>query len=196
MPRFGRISDGEIDEKSGDTHLRINLVTERHDGLAHGFLEGRILIAFGIGGDREMAGSGVVEKGFEGGHASAGGAFQIDIFRDDRGKDLAAFSRARDEDVQAALAAVHAERAEAHGQVSVGILAVADGNQDDIALVTLDIFQVFHEERLIDVIGEKRFGVRMLAAGRFQFIENGLLLADRKSGDAQAGLLVIGGRAR
>src|SRR5437016_2952036 len=71
---------------------------------------------------------------------------QVDVVSDDRAEDLAPPSSARDQHVQAPLSAVRAERPEVHRHVAAGVAAVADGNEDDVALVTLDVLQVLQEE--------------------------------------------------
>src|SRR5688500_2998002 len=72
-------------------------------------------------------------------------------------------------DVEAALAAVVEERAEAVDQPTCSILPVADREDDRVTLITLDALEVLDEEGLLS------FAVVL---GVEEFVELGLLLAN------------------
>lgn len=49
-------------------------------------------------------------------------------------------------DVQALLATAAVDRSEIHQHAASAVVAVADAEDDDVALVSLDVFQVLHEQ--------------------------------------------------
>src|SRR5690606_81498 len=92
---------------------------------------------------------------------------------------------ARDGDVEAALAAALAKRTKTGGDVGLGSpclefalgLGVAKREDDDVTLVTLDLFEVLDERPLVEVrMGERRVprGCKALggAAARVDAIED------------------------
>ena len=62
---------------------------------------------------------------------------------------------AGDSDVEAALAALDVERSEPVEQPAVGVLAVADREDDRVALVALDALEVLDEELLLSALVEE-----------------------------------------
>jgi hypothetical protein len=80
----------------------------------------------------------------------------IDILGQERADQGELLARARDRDIQPALAALLVERAKVHQYSPRPIAPVADADNDHIALVALHIFQIFHEERLGARLVEER----------------------------------------
>ena len=117
-----------------------------------------------------------MQKHFERGNALAFAALQIDIVGRDGREHLAALLGARDQHVQAALAAIGADGAKAHGQIALGVARIGDRDKDHIALVALHVFQVLDEKGFIGVGDEERLGFGLLAAQQLQLILNGDLL--------------------
>lgn len=179
------VGDGEVDVEAGDADVAVDEVAVIGEGGVEGVLEGSGWQGLGVGGVGPMSGFGEMEEGAEGLDAAAGGAVEVDVVGADGGEDGAATAGAGDEDVEAAFAAFGAEGAEVHAEEAVGVAAVADGDEDGVAFVALDVFEVFDEERFVGVGVEERFGVGVFAAEQFEFVEDGLLLADGEGGDAE-----------
>src|SRR5690606_34246839 len=96
---------------------------------------------------------GQLEKFLQGDDARLSAGLGLDVFGDEGGKDLATLARAGDQDVQATFAPFASDRTEVLGELAVGVAAIADRNEDHIALVALDIFQVLYEQGLAALVG-------------------------------------------
>ena len=118
-----------------------------------------------VDGERGLALFSKFEERLQPRHAAAVGLGQIDHGRGHRGKDEHLFAGAGDGDVQAAPAARLVEGAKVEGDAPTAVRPVADGEEDDVSLVPLHVFEVFDEQRLFALVGGlfqpalgKRFG--------------------------------------
>jgi hypothetical protein len=75
-------------------------------------------------------------------------ALWLHVFGFEVGEDLASLPRPCDKDVEATFASVLVQRTEALREVSLLVLTVADADEDDIALVALDVLEVLHVDGL------------------------------------------------
>src|SRR3546814_15592240 len=69
-------------------------------------------------------------------------SLEIDIGAGEVAENFAAQLGARDQHVETALAALAAQRTEGMGEIALLGLAIADRDEDDVALVALDILQI------------------------------------------------------
>ena len=120
--------------------------------------------------------------------AEGGGAGEVDLRALDGGEDDDLLLGARDGDVEAALAAGAVERAEVHREVALLVGRVADGEEDRVAFVALDVLEVLHEERLGERGVEEALDLGML---RLLLVEQVLdePLLRHAEGDDAAGLV-------
>ena len=84
-----------------------------------------------------------------------GGALGVHVAGGERGDKRDPVLCPGDGDVEASFAAFGEQRPEPVGKVAAGVLAVADGQDDRVALVTLDAFEVLDEEILFAVLVEE-----------------------------------------
>ena len=104
------------------------------------------------------------------------GLGEVDLFGSQGRKDNHLLPRPGDGDIEAAFTAIAVHGAEVHRNSARGIGAVADGEEDDIPLIALNIFQVLDKNRLSGSVGKIGFDLRMLAAGLLQQVIDQLLL--------------------
>src|SRR3546814_19428960 len=81
-------------------------------------------------------------------------------------ENFAAQLGARDQHGETALAALAAQRTEGMGEIALLGLAIADRDEDDVALVDLDILQILDEEGLSAPAQKIFLDVRVLEIGR------------------------------
>src|SRR5690606_22740643 len=74
---------------------------------------------------------------------------RVQVAAAQRGEYMHLEPRTRDGDVQPPPSALPVERAEVHGYLAGGVRAVPDREQNNVALIPLNILQVFHENRLM-----------------------------------------------
>jgi len=94
---------------------------------------------------------------------------------------------AGDGDVEAASAAVAVEGAEVHGDFAGFVGGVADGEEDDVAFVALDVFEVFDEEGFAFdgwVVAKVGFDFGVFAAFFVEEVLDELLLGEAEGDDA------------
>ena len=115
------------------------------------------------------------------------------MFGTESGKDDHLLTRPGDGNIETPFTAIAVHGAEVHRDPSRGIGAVADGEEDHIPLVSLDVFQVLDENGLNGSVGEVLFDLRILPACLLQQIVDKLLLglAERDNAYAEPGLLRI-----
>ena len=102
---------------------------------------------------RHAAGFGEVEEVAQGLYAAAGGAGDQQIAGAKGGEHLHAFLGAGEEHIEAAPAVRAVDGAEALRHCAAYFhRAIGGGNVDDVALVTLDVFQVLDEQRLFSCV--------------------------------------------
>ena len=120
-------------------------------------------------------------------HTLGRGAGEIDLLCLQRGVDHHLLTGAGDRHIQPPPAAFPVERSEIHGDTALGIRPVADGEENYIPLVTLDIFQIFDEQRLLRVVGPL-FQHGVGGAGLVQQVVDKRLLIDVEGHHAHARL--------
>ena len=118
-------------------------------------------------------------------------AAHVDLLRMDGRHDDDLLLRPRDGDVQAAFAARTVQRAEVHGELAVLVRRVADGEDDDVAFVALHVFQILHEQRLLQAFAEELLQFGMLAAEFVHQIVDQILLGLAERHDADALLVKL-----
>ncbi len=185
--RLGGIDDGEIDIKTARTDLGMNGVTFAFEGPFDGSLEGGSDSAVGLRiGGAEDSGFGVLQKRFQGDDPRGAGAVEVDLAGEDRAKDLAPPFGTGNQDIQPAFASFPVKGAEVHAEKAVGILGVADRNEDAIAFVALNVFEIFDKEGFVGVGVKEGLGVGVFGLEAFEFVEDGVALADGEGGNAEA----------
>ena len=135
---------------------------------------------------RCIPGGGEGEEGFERRHTSAGSASEVNVICTDGRKHDAALLSARDQHIQPAFTAIGRKWAEAHGKLAIGAAPVTHRNHDRIAFITLDVFEVLHEEGFIRMGGEERFRIRVVTPRGFNGIQDRITLTDGKRRDTQS----------
>src|SRR5438128_1257484 len=119
----------------------MDVIATGPERLADLLFERRIEIVMGARGDGlgdgGRAALSVVEEEFEIGHTTRPCTGQVNVFRAQRRKDHNLTPGARNGDVQAPLTAITVEWTEVHRDTATGVRAIADREQDDVALVPL-----------------------------------------------------------
>ena len=182
---FG-IDHGEIDAVALGAHLGVNLIAVLTKSGADFLFERRFFAASGGEGDFDLAGLGEFEIALEGRDPEAS-AICAEIVGGEVAEDFAAAAGAGDENVQAALPTISKERAELLPDHTRGVSTVGHADHDDVALITLDVFEVLDDEGLVGMsVPEGDEGLRFGAFQLGDFVVNqvGLRLVHR--GDHQA----------
>jgi hypothetical protein len=142
------INHSKIDEEAGHPNLRPNIIAKASYSLRHVFLEWRVEAPFGLHGYRCISVFGELQELLQGPDAGLTGAVEPNVFCYNGGTHLSPFPGAGNQHVQAALAAITPHRSEILGEFPVGVSTITNGNEDDVPLVALDVFQVLDEELL------------------------------------------------
>src|SRR3546814_4400662 len=87
-------------------------------------------------------------------------------------ENFAAQLGARVQHVETALAALAAQRTEGMGEIALLGLAIADRDEDDVALVALDILQILDEEGLSAPAQKIFLDVRVLATQQLELFQD------------------------
>src|SRR5262249_17246303 len=147
-PRAIRIDDGQVDDEAGRTDLGLDLVAEVFQSPGHLALEVRVMIPTRTLLVVQYAGGRIAQERLEDRSPARPGSLQVDVVGLDRAEDFTPLAGARDQDIQAAFAAFDREGPEIHGDIAGRVAGVSDGDEDDVALVPLDVFEVLDEEGL------------------------------------------------
>src|SRR5690606_8290331 len=139
-----RVDDRQIDPRLARAEPPGDLEPERFQGAGDDLLEAgpgwRLTVR--VGRLVEGAALGEPEEGPQGPDPPGDGSAGVEVGALEVGEDLAAQPGPGDQHVEPALAAVAVERAEVHRDPAVGVPAVADADEDGIALVPLHAFEV------------------------------------------------------
>src|SRR5271157_1041771 len=141
------MADSKVDLEAGGPNLLVDLVAEAlHEG-GDGILERRVRV-FGRGDALlQFARLGVLEKPLEDARPLSLCPVEINVAGSERNEDLASAARSSKEHVETALASFCGDRAEGHAiEARPGdAWTVSDGNENDVTLIALDVFEVLHE---------------------------------------------------
>ncbi len=178
-PPLLRVQYAQIDAKSRYADLRHDLVAAAADRARDRFLErtveiGRIDLA---GGD--LSGLGEMQEFAQHARSTRLGVGRNIAGRDRREHD-ALPPRARDQHIEAPLPAVLRYRPETGRHPPLRVGTVADRDEDDVAFVALDCFEVLDEQAF--AFRSEGF-CRGQHAARLQGIVDRIPLRDRKAGD-------------
>ena len=164
----GRIEHAEVDAIARHAHLGDERGAALGERLEHIALEGRLRVG-GLAGDRvvEAAVFGVdqelAQKLWPLGRRSS----RVDLVAVHGRKHAHEPARAGDQDVEAAPTVLGIQRPEVVAQPAVGSLGVGDADEDDVALVTLQVLQVLYEEGAVLAGGEERLQAGVLPPALF-----------------------------
>src|SRR4051812_42714472 len=111
-------------------------------------LERRVVVAGRHSRAGEMTVLGEVQVLFQCYHTTCLGGSEIDLIRANRAEQHTALACARHEHIQPSPTALAIERPEIHRYLAVLVRAVPDTEENDIAFVALDGFEVLDEEWL------------------------------------------------
>src|ERR1700760_3105585 len=90
-------------------------------------------------------------------------ALNVDIVVRNGREHLTSSLRTAYQHIQATLSALCAQRSKAHSHKAVRISSVANRNEDNVALIALDVLEILHEKRLVGVSVEKALRARIQA---------------------------------
>ena len=127
----------------------------------------------------------VGKESLQGGNTLGGGAVQIDLLGFQGSVNGHFLAGAGDGNIQPSPAAIPVQRTEIHINLAVFVRAVADGEEDHIPLVTLDIFQVLDEQRFFG-LESPGFQIGIFPAGVAEQVIDEMLLIDVKGDDTNA----------
>ena len=147
-----RIDHADIDEEARHADLWSDFIAQGSDIEGDGLLEIAVEAAPGRLGGLDEAVLGQLEEFLERGDPWPAHPVQPDVLGDDGAEHLATLARPGDQDVETTLAAVRADRSEALYEPAIPVLAVADRDEDHIALVALDVLEVFDEDRFSAIL--------------------------------------------
>ena len=184
FPGALRMHNGRIHTEAGAADAAFHGVAELGKLCRQQLGKGIILIDRRIGAAGKCLGAalGKFQEAAKLHHALRTGAGQVDLIGTNDGIHRHFLTGTGYGDIQSAPAAVLVERAEIHGDLPVLVGAVADGEQDHIPLVTLDIFEVLDEDGLIHFICP-RFELRILDEFLCQKVVDQILLHDAEGHD-------------
>ena len=134
-----------------------------------------------------------LQEGLEVPYRLRRGSRQIDLAGVERRKHDELLTRASDGDIEPPMTALPVQRSEVHGNFPVLVRPVADGEEDHVSFVPLDVFEILHEEGLARIFAEEGFDSRMSPA-RFveQILDQILLcLAEGHDTDGPFALLLV-----
>ena len=181
-----RICYGKIDAVARASYLCGDGVAVASQELVDSVFKRRIGIAACRHGSLQVPIFGIIEEGFQGPHAEGGTIVNVQLGSAEIGEDDASFSRPRDENVQTAVSTFLIKRSEVAMKPSCPIFAVADAEEDDIAFISLNRFQVFDEEMFVTGAGEEGFHLRMLPQLELHLVKDSLLLFATEGADSKA----------
>ena len=118
-------------------------------------------------------------------------AGEVDLVCVDGGKDDDAPPGAGDRHVEAPFAAQQIERSEVHQEASLRIGRVADGEEQNVPLVALHIFEIFDENGFLRLIVEEGLQVRIFRPLFLEDVFNDALLRNGERDDAE-GMVAAG----
>src|SRR5439155_8571842 len=96
-------------------------------------------------------------------------SLQVNFIRRNGRKDFTAFLRSGDQNVQSAFSAFVPQRAKAHCQKTMSVSAITNRDEDNVALIALDIFKILYKKWLGRVCCKKQLRIRVFTAKQFQF---------------------------
>ncbi len=184
------VDHGEVDAVAGAANLGVNLIAPLAQGLGQLCFQGRARIglsqaAFEIGQGGGPA-SGKLEKLAQVAHPGGGGAGQVDLFRQQGGDHQDLFAGAGDGHVEAPLPPLLVEWSEIHGDAPLGVGSVCDGEEDDVAFIALDVFEILDEDGFLHLLREPALQLGSGGPLAIEELLNELLLGAGKGHHAEA----------
>ena len=170
------------------TDVQLGFIARFPESVANLTCDAVLLLtgALGIGAcESQLSARGVFQKRAQCRYALGAGFGQVDLLGRDGAEHLHLASCARYGDVQTPPAALAVERTEVHIDLAVLVGAVADREQDYVALVALHILEILDENRLLRVV-EPLFQALVGSARIGQHIVDQVLLGDVEGHDADA----------
>src|SRR5690606_9872470 len=133
----------------------------------------------------------IIEKGLEVTHPYRSCAGQIDLLGSERAENHQQLTGPRHCDVESALTPVSIERTKVHRDASRAVGAIADAEEHHVALVTLDVLEVFHEHWLAGPMGvaEEALDLRVLSTRGVEEVFDQHLLRLAEGHDTNGALL-------
>ena len=192
-PGVGGVDDGEIDDEPARADLRMHRQPPRDEGVRDGLLEGRGEPARRRGVTGRLGGRGELQVPLQGRDAAGLRARQVDVLGADGREYHAAAPRAGDQHVQAPPPVVLVQRPEVHRDLPVAVAPVSDRQEDHVALVALDRFEILDEERLGAVAVEERFDRVVLAPELLDLVEDCELLGAAERADTERHVAALPG---
>ena len=184
-----RAANAQVDAEPGAAHLEIDGVPEPPNHFEDVFLKQVFRAVPGGQGLVDSSGFRELQESFQdaGTISFRVRARKIHIPWGERSEDLAAYTRAAEQHVQPPLSAVEIDRAEVHApEVSSSLGGpIAYGDENDIALVALDVFDVFHEDVLGLAFAQESVQRGVLPASPFQYLGHHVGLRLGKGNDPQ-----------
>src|SRR5690606_13384621 len=146
-----RVTHGEVNPVSRAADLDVHAVPAPDERIVHGLLEGAVEVGTGREAGSLCDGTGaslrVIQEDLQVTGAQGSGPAQIDLIGEQSREHDQLAPRAGNGDIQAALATLTVERTKVHRHSACCVRAVADGEEDDVSLVALDVLQVLDEQR-------------------------------------------------
>ena len=197
-PRRIGIDNRQVDSERRHADLGDDLPALATKRVRNGFLKGAVVSAQAPGiGSCKCASTAVgkFEEVLEIADAQGLCACQVDLFGSQGAEDAKFMASPGDGDVEPTLTSRAIERAEVHGNVACSIGAVGDREVHNVALVTLNTFQVFHEYGFKLTLREVAFQRGVFSAFGVEQILDQLLLFAVECHDADGQLALSESRA-
>src|SRR6266568_6499639 len=149
LPRPCGMNDSKVDPEARYAHLWVDVIPGLPYRPSHSIFEGAVEFAAVQRARAKFARFSEVKQAAQHARAPHQGV-RRDVSRGNRRKDDTLLARPRSENVEAPLAALARYRAELEERTGlVRRDAIADRNEDHVALISLDCLKIFHEEALV-----------------------------------------------
>ena len=134
---------------------------------------------------RQCSAFRIFQEAPQGGNALCFGAIQIQLLRAQGGEDHHFTPGTGYCNIQPPPTAVTVQRAKVHVNLAIFIRAKANGEQNHIPFIALNIFQVFNKQRLFCTV-DPLFQLGILCAGFVQQVINEMLLGNVEGHNTKA----------
>ncbi|MNF92139.1 hypothetical protein D3C84_747760 [compost metagenome] len=165
--------------------MGLYLVVEITQGPDNLVLKRRVWSLAGFFGDFQFACFRVLEEVFQGSYAVFRRGIDVQLITAEVTEHAHRQLGPRDQNVESTMPTIFIERAKFTGDTTGFISAVTNADEDHVALITLNVFEVFYEERFAALCGEKHFGLRCLTPQQLDLDTDQIPLGDTECSHPQ-----------